>query len=59
MEDMITTRPRMAAKVDALMALCNRLEVALAIAGTTRPRPLEALLHEAVEPTEDVLEAAE
>jgi type I restriction enzyme S subunit len=50
---------RIVAKVDALMALCDRLEAALATADTTRARLLEALLHEALEPAEDVLEAAE
>ncbi len=50
---------RIVAKVDALMALCDRLEAALATADTTRARLLEALLHEALEPADDVLEAAE
>lgn len=48
---------RIVAKVDALMALCDRLEAALATADTTRRRLLEALLHEALEPTETALEA--
>jgi type I restriction enzyme, S subunit len=39
------------AKVDALMALCDRLEAALATADTTKQRLLEALLREALEPT--------
>lgn len=39
---------RIVAKVDALMALCDRLEAALAQADTTRARLLEALLHEAL-----------
>jgi type I restriction enzyme S subunit len=42
---------RIVAKVDALMALCDRLEAALATADTTRRRLLEALLHEALEPS--------
>ncbi|MCO5156825.1 MAG: restriction endonuclease subunit S [Aquamicrobium sp.] len=51
---------RIVAKVDALMALCDRLEAALITADTTRARLLEALLHEALEPAaEAVTEAAE
>lgn len=50
---------RIAAKVDALMALCDRLENVLTEADITRTRLLEALLHEALEPATDVLEAAE
>lgn len=51
---------RIVAKVDALMALCDRLEAALTTADTTRARLLEALLYEALEPTaEAVTEAAE
>lgn len=50
---------RIVAKVDALMALCDRLEAALTTADTTRARLLEALLHEALEPAADALEAAE
>ncbi|MCT8160001.1 restriction endonuclease subunit S [Pseudoruegeria sp. SHC-113] len=50
---------RIVAKVDALMALCDRLEAALTTADTTRTRLLEALLHEALESTNDSLEAAE
>ena len=41
---------RIVAKVDALMALCDRLEAALTTADTTRTRLLEALLHEALDP---------
>ena len=41
---------RIVAKVDALMALCDRLEAAVATADTTRRRLLEALLHEALTP---------
>ena len=44
---------RIVAKVDELMALCDRLEAALASADTTRQRLLEALLHEALTPGED------
>ena len=43
---------RIVAKVDELMALCDRLEVALTAADTTRQRLLEALLHEALGPAE-------
>jgi len=51
---------RIVAKVDALMALCDRLEAALATTDTTRARLLEALLHEALGPAaEAVTEAAE
>ena len=51
---------RIVAKVDALMALCDRLEAALTTADTTRARLLEALLQEALDPaTEAVTEAAE
>ena len=42
---------RIVAKVDALMALCDRLEAALTTADTTRARLLEALLHEALAPS--------
>ncbi|MFG6551066.1 restriction endonuclease subunit S [Sulfitobacter sp. M21595] len=50
---------RIVAKVDALMALCDRLESALSTTDTTRTRLLEALLHEALEPATTALEAAE
>ena len=50
---------RIVAKVDALMALCDRLEAALTTTDTTRARLLEALLHEALEPSPAALEAAE
>lgn len=50
---------RIVAKVDALMALCDQLEAALTTTESTRTRLLEALLHEALEPTADTLEAAE
>ncbi len=39
---------RIVAKVDALMALCDRLEASLTTADTTRQRLLTALLHEAL-----------
>jgi type I restriction enzyme S subunit len=51
---------RIIAKVDALMALCDRLEATLATAYTTRQRLLEALLREALDPAaQAVTEAAE
>jgi type I restriction enzyme, S subunit len=50
---------RIVAKVDALVALCDRLEAALATTDTTRTRLLEALLHGALEPAPETLEAAE
>ena len=51
---------RIVAKVDALMALCDRLEASLTTTATTRRRLLDALLAEALAPTEDrEMEAAE
>ena len=50
---------RIVAKVDALMALCARLEAALTTTDTTRARLLGALLHEALDPAANILEAAE
>jgi type I restriction enzyme, S subunit len=51
---------RIVAKVDELMALCDRLEASLATADDTRGRLLEALLAEALAPAEErELEAAE
>jgi type I restriction enzyme S subunit len=41
---------RIVAKVDALMALCDRLEATLTTADTTRARLLDALLHEVLDP---------
>ncbi len=49
----VAEQRRIVAKVDALMALCDRLEASLATADTTRQRLLEALLHEALTPGED------
>ena len=43
---------RIVAKVDELMALCNRLEASLAAADAIRRRLLDALLHEALAPAE-------
>ena len=50
---------RIVAKVDALMALCDQLEASLTTTATTRSKLLNALLHEALEPAADALEAAE
>jgi len=43
---------RIVAKVDALMALCDRLEASLDAVATTRRRLLDALLAEALAPAE-------
>ncbi|HLH10954.1 MAG TPA: type I restriction endonuclease subunit S, partial [Methylovirgula sp.] len=43
---------RIVAKVDELMALCDRLEASLGTADDTRRRLLEALLAEALAPAE-------
>ena len=43
---------RIVAKVDELMALCDQLEAMLSIGDDTRRRLLDALLHEALEPTD-------
>ncbi|MEP0249438.1 MAG: restriction endonuclease subunit S [Roseobacter sp.] len=50
---------RIVVRVDALMALCDRLETALNTADTSRTRLLEALLHEALAPDAASMEAAE
>jgi type I restriction enzyme S subunit len=51
---------RIVAKVDELMALCDRLEASLATGDVTRRRLLDALLHEALAPVNDrEMEAAE
>ncbi|MBA1140095.1 restriction endonuclease subunit S [Mesorhizobium neociceri] len=51
---------RIVAKVDALMALCDRLEANLNSTATTRRRLFDALLAEALAPADDrELEAAE
>jgi type I restriction enzyme S subunit len=51
---------RIVAKVDALMALCDRLEASLTTADDTRRDLLEALLAEALAPDDErELEAAE
>ena len=50
---------RIVAKFDALMALCNRLEAALQTTDTTRARLLAAVLHDALAPAAEALEAAQ
>jgi type I restriction enzyme, S subunit len=51
---------RIVAKIDTLMALCDRLEAGLTATAATRRRLLDALLAEALTPAEDrELEAAE
>jgi type I restriction enzyme, S subunit len=51
---------RIVAMVDALMALCNRLDAGLAATAATHRRLLDALLAEALAPADDrALEAAE
>jgi len=50
---------RIVAKVDALMALCDKLETALTTTATTRQRLLETLIRRALSTNEDILEAAE
>jgi type I restriction enzyme S subunit len=49
---------RIVAKVDDLMALCDRLEASLTTGDETRRRLLDALLHEALAPIEERDEAA-
>lgn len=49
---------RIVARVDELMALCDRLEAALTTADTTRARLLHALLHAALEPADAEQEVA-
>lgn len=48
----LAEQQRIVAKVDALMALCDRLEASLDAAGATRRRLLDALLAEALAPSE-------
>ena len=50
---------RIVAKVDALMTLCDQLEASLTTTATTRSKLLNALLHEALEPSEKEMEMAE
>ena len=46
----LAEQQRIVARVNELMALCDRLEASLAIGDDTRCRLLDALLHEALEP---------
>lgn len=46
------------AKVDTLMARCERLEAARTTTDTTRAPLLEALLHAALEPAAETVTAA-
>jgi type I restriction enzyme S subunit len=50
----IAEQHRIVAKVDELVALCDRLESSLANSDVTRRRLLEALLAEALVPVEEV-----
>jgi len=56
----VAEQHRIVAKVDALMALCDRLEASLTATAETRRRLLDTLLAEALAPADDrELEAAE
>ena len=50
---LLAEQHRIVAKVDTLMALCDRLEASLAATAATRRRLLDALLAEALAPTKD------
>lgn len=50
--DGLTEQQRIVAKVDELMALCDRLEAQLTTTQTESRRLLEAVLHEALAPAE-------
>ncbi|MEC9344632.1 MAG: restriction endonuclease subunit S [Pseudomonadota bacterium] len=54
----LAEQQRLVAKVDAFMALCDRLEAALSAVDAARARLLQALLHEALEPATTVQDAA-
>ncbi|MHA7834205.1 MAG: restriction endonuclease subunit S [Algiphilus sp.] len=54
----LAEQQRIVAKVDELMALCDRLEASLQQADDKRARLLEALLAQALAPAEGALEAA-
>ncbi len=49
----IAEQHRVVAKLDALMALCDRLEASLASGNNTRRHLLDALLHEALSLSEE------
>ena len=53
----VAEQHRIVAKVDELMALCDRLEAGLVNGDDTRRRLLDALLAEALAPGEDVMPA--
>ena len=55
----IAEQHRIVAKVDELMALCDRLEASLTTSEDTRRRLLDALLDDALSPDTRELEAAE
>ena len=56
----LSDQHRIVARVDALMALCERLEASLAAAASTRRHLLDALIAEALDPaTAAEMEAAE
>ena len=55
----LAEQSRIVAKVDALMALCDRLEASLGAADTTSHRLLESLLQGALEHAANELEAVE
>ena len=55
----IAEQRRIVSTVDELVALCDQLEGSLASADTARQRLLETILHEAIEPAAQTLEAAE
>jgi type I restriction enzyme S subunit len=54
----LAEQKRIVAKVDELMALCDRLEASLTAGENARSRLLNALLHEALEPASTELEVA-
>ena len=54
----LSEQKRIVAKVHELMGICDRLETSLTAGETARSRLLDTLLHEALEPSVDQLEAA-
>jgi type I restriction enzyme S subunit len=54
----VAEQHRIVAKVDELMALCDRLEASLTTADDARRRLLSALLHEALTPAAHYEQAA-
>ena len=53
----LTEQRRIIAKVDELMALCDRLQASLDAGKKTRSRVLDALLHQALKPAVEMIEA--